>query len=44
MKLFNTTPANVAILAIMELGDLPKNHAFKRGTTRGRNPRYNGIG
>ncbi len=38
------TPTTVAILAIMELGDLQTN--FWRPTRRvlRRNPRYNGIG
>ncbi len=34
----------VAILAIMELGDLRTDGAVRHPLLRGRNPRYNGIG
>ena len=34
----------VAILAIMELGDLPHHRRPNRKIWRSRNPRYNGIG
>ncbi len=37
-------PIKVAILAIMELGDLPPHPIIPVLAYRRRNPRYNGIG
>ena len=42
--LINGKSKAVAILAIMELGDLPKLPNHPKFSVEGRNPRYNGIG
>ncbi len=44
LSLVYKSKKKVAILAIMELGDLPILAAKYNNTIVGRNPRYNGIG